>query len=377
MHPAHDSASERADIEARALLARLAQWRGQRLTFMEVCGTHTMAAARAGLRQLLPSSVRLISGPGCPVCVTPVGYVDHAIALALRPEIIVSTFGDLLRVPGSRLPGEGHRPRSLAAARATGADVRVVYSPLDALAAARQNPKRQVVFLGVGFETTAPVLGAALLQAHSERLENFSMLVAAKTIPVPLEVLASSPELRLDGLLCPGHVSVILGSKVYEPLAERHHLPCAIAGFEPNEMLRGLAALVEQVGAGVARVDNCYPGAVQAQGNLKAQQVIERVFEPIDSVWRGLGAMPRSGLGLRSEFAELDAAKRFLVELPPPVEPAGCRCGDVLRGVLEPEQCALFGKLCTPDEPQGACMVSSEGSCAARYQYRSDSGSDS
>jgi hydrogenase expression/formation protein HypD len=248
--------------------------------------------------------------------------------------------------------------------------VRVVYSPRDALAIARAEPTRQVVFLGVGFETTAPTLAAAIRRAADERIENFSMLVAAKTIPTALELLASSPELRLDGLLCPGHVSVVLGAGVYLPLVERFRLPCAIAGFEPLEMLRGLCSLVAQADAGIPRVDNCYGGAVRPEGNPKARAAIDEVFEPVDSTWRGLGTIPGSGLALRPRFAELDAARRFQVELPTAVEPAGCRCGDVLRGVLDPADCPLFGRLCTPEQPQGACMVSSEGSCAARYQYR-------
>ena len=369
----HGAERARPDVESRALLGRLRAWQGRTLTFMEVCGTHTMAAARAGLRQLLPSSVRLISGPGCPVCVTPVGYVDHALALAARPEVIIASFGDLLRVPGSPLDGRASEPRSLAMARAKGADVRVVFSPLGALELAREHPERQVVFLGVGFETTAPTLGAAVVRAAASGLANFSMLVAAKTIPAPLAALASAPDLRLDGLLCPGHVSVVLGSEVYRPLAERQGLPCAIAGFETNEMLRGLGALVDQVQAGVARVDNCYPGAVRPEGNPKARAMIDRVFEPVDSMWRGLGLIAQSGLALRAQFAAHDAAKRFDVSLPAPVAPAGCRCGDVLRGALDPAACPLFGTLCTPDHPQGACMVSSEGSCAARYQYPTES----
>jgi hydrogenase expression/formation protein HypD len=360
-----------ADDEARHLLAKLGSWRGKELVFMEVCGTHTMAAARAGLRQLLPASIRLISGPGCPVCVTPVGYVDHALALGELRGVTVATFGDLLRVPGS-VRGAGRAPRCLASARAAGADVRVVYSPLDALALARAHPERQVVFLGVGFETTAPALGAAVLQAHASGLDNFTMLLAAKTIPNALEVLASSPELRLDGLLCPGHVSVVLGTEVYRPLAERFRLPCAIAGFEPVEMLRGLDALVEQASSAEARVVNCYPGAVRPEGNPKAQAVIERAFRPVDSVWRGLGLIAQSGLALSDELGAHDAARRFDLVLPEPIEPAGCRCGDVLRGVLDPADCPLFGSACTPEQPLGACMVSSEGSCAARYQYRSE-----
>jgi hydrogenase expression/formation protein HypD len=248
-----------------------------------------------------------------------------------------------------------------------------VYSPLDALALGHRERSREVVFLGVGFETTAPALAAAVLQAADAGLGNFSLLVAAKTIPGPLAALASAPDLRLDGLLCPGHVSVVLGTEAYRPLAERFGVPCAIAGFEPCEMLRGLVALCEQVALGVARVDNCYPGPVRPEGNPKARAAIERAFVPVDSVWRGLGLIPESGLALRPELAAYDAAQRFAVSLPAPVEPAGCRCGEVLRGVLDPADCPLFAAACTPERPQGACMVSSEGSCAARYHYRAES----
>ncbi|MBI4705209.1 MAG: hydrogenase formation protein HypD [Deltaproteobacteria bacterium] len=358
--------------EARRLLDELRAWEGRPLTFMEVCGTHTMSAARAGLHQLLPPTIRLVSGPGCPVCVTPVGYVDHALALAARPEVTLCSFGDMMRVPGSPPRTPRAAPPTLGLARAGGADVRVVFSPLGALELARDLPGRQVVFLGVGFETTAPALGAAILRAAEERLDNFSMLVAAKTIPGALAALVGSPDLRLDGLLLPGHVSVVLGRAAYLFLADRHRVPSAIAGFEPVEMLRGLAALVGQVRRGEARIDNCYPGAVTEHGNERARAVIERVFEPVDSEWRGLGSIPQSGLGVRAAYAAHDAARRFAVSLPPPVEPAGCRCGDVLRGLIDPGECGLFATECTPDQPRGACMVSSEGSCAARYHYRAE-----
>jgi len=336
---------------------------------MEVCGTHTMAAARSGLRQLLPANIRLVSGPGCPVCVTPVGYVDHALALAAEPNISIATFGDLVRVPGSAAPDVKTAPPSLASARAKGADVRVVYSPLDALAMARERPDRPIVFLGVGFETTAPTIAAAILQAADQGLANFTVLSAAKTIPEALGLLATSDELGLDGLLCPGHVSVILGSEAYQPLAKKLSVPCAIAGFEPVEMLRAIVALVDQISAQSPRVDNCYPAAVRRAGNPKARSIIQKVFEPHDSAWRGLGTIGGSGLAIRNEYAAHDATKRFTVELPEPIEPAGCRCGEVLQGVLDPAQCPLFGKVCTPERPTGACMVSSEGSCAARYHY--------
>jgi len=356
-------------VEAREHLEALSRWNGRRLTFMEVCGTHTMAAARSGLRNALPEKIRLISGPGCPVCVTPVGYVDHALALAARPEVTVATFGDLVRVPGSvRSGGEGGPP-SLDRARAGGADVRVVYSPLDALALARDLTGREVVFLGVGFETTAPAIAAALKQAQDEGLGNFSVLGAHKTVPEAMGVLASADDLALDGFLCPGHVSVVLGPEPYEPLAAEHGIPCVIAGFEPVEILRGLVALVAQAAGGVARVENCYGGAVRPGGNPKARAVMEEVFQPADAEWRGIGVIPHSGLEIREAYAGLDAARRFEVSLPEPVEPAGCRCGEVLRGVLDPADCPLFGTACTPEDPQGACMVSSEGSCAARYHY--------
>lgn len=356
----------RAEIDS--LLGVVDGYCGRPLTFMEVCGTHTMAAARCGLRQRLPETVRLVSGPGCPVCVTPVGYVDHALALAAMKDTVVATFGDLMRVPGS---DRGHADSlpSLARVRALGADVRVVYSPLDALELAVREPNRQVVFLGVGFETTAPTLAAVVLKAAAAAVRNFSILCAAKTIPGPMEALVTSGELGLDGFLCPGHVSVILGSGAYEPLAEKHHIPCAIAGFEPVELLRGLAALVRQVACGEARVDNCYRGAVTLHGNVRARALLERVFEPCDSDWRGIGPIPGSGLRLRDELAGFDAALRFPVELPPPEEPRGCRCGEVLRGVLDPAECGLFSKICNPEHPRGACMVSSEGACAARYMF--------
>ena len=330
-----------------------------------------MAAARAGLHQLLPSTLRLLSGPGCPVCVTPVSYLDHALGLAEQSAISLTTFGDLMRVPGSQLGGPDAPPRTLAAARAAGADVRVVLSPLDALRLARCHPDRQVVFLGIGFETTAPALAAAILQAAAERLDNFTMLVAPKTLPEALALLVGSDELSLDGLLCPGHVSVILGEEVYRSLVQRHGVPCAITGFEPVEMLRGLVALLDQIATAEPRVDNCYPGAVRPAGNRKARRIMDRVFEPIDSNWRGLGIIPRSGLAIREAYGTYDAARRFSVSLPEPVEPAGCHCGEVLRGVLDPVDCPLFGNPCTPDHPSGACMVSSEGSCAARFLYRS------
>ncbi|MBN2800269.1 MAG: hydrogenase formation protein HypD [Deltaproteobacteria bacterium] len=353
--------------EIDRLVARLRRYQGPVLTFMEVCGTHTMAIARQGLKQLLPDTIRLVSGPGCPVCVTPVGYVDHALALAAREEVLLTTFGDLMRVPGSR-PGSAPAP-SLQQASAQGARVQVVYSPLNALQLAREHPESEVVFLGVGFETTTPTIAAAVLQAEAEGLANFSVLSAHKTIPEAMVLLSGAEDLGLAGYLCPGHVSVILGTGPYEPLAAVHGMACAVGGFEAAEVLRALVALVDQVEQGTPRVDNLYPGAVRPEGNPRARALVERVFEPADAAWRGIGVIPHSGLAFRKKYAAFDAALRFPVSLPAPVEPKGCRCGEVLRGVLDPVACPLFGRVCTPENPVGACMVSSEGSCAARYHY--------
>lgn len=355
---------DRIDVHAKVLAA----YRGPPLTFMEVCGTHTMAIARFGLRDLLPDTVRLVSGPGCPVCVTEVGFVDHALALAAVDGVTITTFGDMMRVPGSPLADAPNRTLDLA--RAAGADVRVVYSPLDALDLAARNPDRHVVFLGVGFETTAPALAATVLRARADSRDNFSMLSAAKTIPEALTLLATDEDIALDGFLCPGHVSAVLGTEVYRPLANDYGLACAVAGFEAGEILEGLVALVRQIEAQQLTVDNCYPGVVRAEGNPKARAILYEVFQPADTPWRGLGVIPGSGLEIRPELEAFDAAKRFDVSRPAPEEPRGCRCGDVLKGVIAPRECPLFGAVCTPETPKGACMVSSEGSCAASYYYR-------
>ena len=353
-------------------LLRLARRSERQLKFMEVCGTHTMAAARSGLRSLLPDNLRLISGPGCPVCVTPVGYVDHALALAARPEVIIATFGDLMRVPGSTSARATNDAPSLAGARAAGADVRTVYSPADALRLADERPDRVVVFLGVGFETTTPTIAASILAAQRRGLPNFTVLSANKTVPIAMEALARAEDLGLDGFLCPGHVSVLIGPEPYMPLARRHGVACAIAGFEPEEIVDGIESLVDQVVRGQPRVENTYPSVVRPGGNAKAQALVAQVFEPCDSVWRGIGAIPGTGLRIVEQFSGFDAARRFEVTLPEPVEPPGCRCGEVLRGAIEPAQCPLFGKACTPSNPRGACMVSSEGSCAASFLYAED-----
>jgi hydrogenase expression/formation protein HypD len=331
------------------------------LTLMEVCGTHTMAICQHGIRALLPEQIRLISGPGCPVCVTPVGYVDHAVALARRPATIIATFGDMMRVPGSS--------SSLSYEQAAGAAVKVVYSPLDAVALAEKYPDQTVVFLGVGFETTTPTIAGAVLTARRKGLSNFMVLCAHKTIPIPMAVLAADPELQVDGYLCPAHVSAIIGAQAYRPLAEQHRVPCVITGFEPLDILQGVLMLARQITASEGRVETQYRRVVRPEGNVKAQRLLAEVFEPCDANWRGIGVIPGSGLRLRPAYAAFDAGLQLPVTVEPSREHAGCRCGEILKGKLRPGDCPLFRSVCTPEEPVGACMVSSEGTCAAEYKY--------
>ncbi|MFO1077398.1 MAG: hydrogenase formation protein HypD [Planctomycetota bacterium] len=342
-------------------IAALAAQLPRPVTFMEVCGTHTHAIAAAGLRRLLPDNVRLISGPGCPVCVTPVDYLDHALALARVPDVTIATFGDLVRVPASRR-------QSLELAAADGADVRIVYSPRDALALAAAEPGRRVVFLAVGFETTMPTIAAALLEAEQRGIPNFLVLAGGKLIEPPLRALVHDDAVRVDGFLLPGHVSVILGSDAYRFLADECGVPGVVTGFTPVEVQLGLCALVRQCGRGEAAIENRYARVVSAAGNRCAQQLVARFFAPADTRWRGLGAIPASGLVLRPEWAHRDAA-RIAVEIPPPQEPKGCRCGEVLKGTIAPPECPLFARGCVPEHAVGACMVSSEGTCAAWYRH--------
>jgi hydrogenase expression/formation protein HypD len=331
------------------------------MTLMEVCGTHTMAIYQHGIRSLLPASIRLISGPGCPVCVTPVDYVDHAVALARHPGTIVATFGDMVRVPGSS--------SNLLHEKARGGDVRVVYSPLDAVALAQKHPEQAVVFLGVGFETTTPTIAGSIIEAKRRGLNNFFVLTAHKTIPGPMAILADDPELKVDGYLCPAHVSAIIGAEAYEPLARDHKVPCVVTGFEPLDVLQGVAMLARQIVAGEANVEIQYSRIVKKEGNAKARAILYEVFEPCDARWRGIGIIPGSGLGIREEYAAFDAARQLPVIVEEPREHQGCLCGEILKGKVTPKECPLFRKACTPENPVGACMVSSEGTCAAEYKY--------
>jgi len=332
----------------------------RRVTLMEVCGTHTHSVAGAGLRRLMPDRVRLISGPGCPVCVTPVDYLDRALALAALPDIVICTFGDLMRVPSSTI--------NLERARAEGARIEIVYSPRDALELARSNPDQRVIFLAVGFETTVPTIAGALAEAEAEGVSNFMILPGNKTMPQVMRVLVDDPELEVDGFLLPGHVSVITGWKLFEFLTEDFGVSGVVAGFMPTDVAQGVIALVRQAADGRHEIENVYGRAVTAEGNTHARDLVDRFFEPSDEVWRGFGAVPGSGLGLRREYDHRNAAL-IQVAVPRPAEPVGCRCGDVLRGVIDPPECPLFDAGCDPDSAIGACMVSSEGTCAAWYRH--------
>ena len=362
------------EFRDRRLVATLARQirakAGRPVRIMEVCGTHTMAIFRHGIRAMLPEEIELVSGPGCPVCVTPSGVIDGFLDLARRPEIIITTFGDMLRVPGSKTGADN----SLAGARAEGADVRIVYSPMDALTLARQEPDREVVFLAVGFETTTPTIAATILAAHELQVENFSVFPAVKTMGPPLKALMQDPEVRVDGLLCPGHVSIIAGADSFRFLAEQYGLACAVAGFEPTDILLAITALLRQIESGTPTVDNCYGRAVTMEGNRKARQIVEKVFAPVDSEWRGMGLIPKSGLGVREEYRQFDITHRLNLTIPPSREPRGCRCGDILRSICSPPDCPLFGRTCTPSNPIGPCMVSSEGTCAAWHKYNDPKG---
>ncbi|MFG0283120.1 MAG: hydrogenase formation protein HypD [Phycisphaerales bacterium JB039] len=343
--------------ELDALAAEL----GRPACFMEVCGTHTVNACRSGVHALMPEQVNLVSGPGCPVCVTAQRYIDALVTLGGRPEVTLATYGDMLRVTGAG--------GSLELARSRGADVRVVTSTMEAIEIARAEPSRQVVLAAVGFETTTPATAAAVLKARDLELENFSVLTCHKLVIPAMEALIADPSIRIDGFLCPGHVSVIIGARAYEPIAQRG-MPCVIAGFEALQIMEGIVRLTGQMVRGESRLENLYPSVVSDDGNRRAQQLIERVFEPSPSVWRALGVIDGSGLALREEFASLDAYRRFDIRLGADQEPAGCRCGEVITGRAKPHECRLFGTICTPMNPIGPCMVSSEGSCQAWFKYR-------
>jgi hydrogenase expression/formation protein HypD len=333
----------------------------EEIDLMEVCGTHTMNIHRHGIRDVFPENVRLISGPGCPVCVTPRRGIDTAVAYARDPGVIVTTFGDMVRVPGST--------SSLEKERAGGADIRIVYSPLDGLEIARENPKKDVVFMGIGFETTSPGIAHTILKAKEDDLDNFGVLALGKLIPPAMELLVADPRLRIQGFLAAAHVSTIIGMEPYEPIASKG-IPVVVAGFEPADILAGVRALLKQISEGRAAVENEYSRVARPDGNPQALETLHRVFETVDSEWLGLGEIPRSGIRIREELADFDAERAHPVEVEPTREETGCRCGEVLMGLIEPPECGLFAGVCTPSSPEGACMVSSEGTCAAYFKYR-------
>lgn len=330
-------------------------------TIMEVCGGQTHTIVKSGLEDLLPPEIRLVHGPGCPVCVTPIALIDTAIAISRRAGVIFTSFGDMLRVPGSS--------SSLLDAKAQGADVRIVYSPLDAVRLARENPGRQVVFFAVGFETTAPPNAMAVWQAARLGLENFSILVAHVLVPPAMEAILESPGCQVQAFLAPGHVCTVEGFEEYEPLAQRYHVPIVVTGFEPVDLLEGVLMAVKQLEAGRYEVENQYCRSVRRAGNRQARETVNEVFEIGDRAWRGIGEIPRSGLRLRDAYRRFDAASRFETDAAPAPEPAECISGLVLRGIRKPVECAEFGARCTPEHPLGAPMVSSEGACAAYYLY--------
>jgi hydrogenase expression/formation protein HypD len=346
---------------AQGLIRDIAAKSKTPVRLMEFCGSHTVSIFKFGLRQLLPPTIQMVSGPGCPVCVTANADIDKAIALAQIPGVILTTFGDMLKVPGSR--------SSLQKVKAEGSDVRIVYSTMDALDIAAANPEKQVAFLGVGFETTAPTIAVSILQAEAKRLKNYSVLCLHKLCPPVIRALLDSGEIKLQGLICPGHVSAITGADAWNFIAREYGIPCVVAGFEPLDILQCVAMLVNQIEKGESRVEIAYSRSVSAEGNLRAQQVMAQVFEPSAAPWRGFGTVPGSGLKIQSKYRQFDAETRFDIQTGPAIEPSNCLCGEVLRGVKKPSDCMLFRSVCTPENPVGPCMVSSEGTCSAYYLY--------
>ena len=347
--------------ELKADIDKLAEEINRPLRFMEVCGTHTVAIFRAGLRQILPASVKLVSGPGCPVCVTDDAYIDKAITYANEKDTIIATFGDMLKVPGSET--------DLSRAKAEGADVRIVYSPLDTLKIAAENHDKKVIFLAVGFETTAPTAAAAVIAAHEQNIKNLFMLSAHKLVPPALTALITDPAVKVDGFILPGHVAVVTGTKAFRFVAEEYGIPCAIAGFTPLSLLRSICRLLMQTKDNAPTVANEYQSVVNDMGSQTAQETMHRVYEKTTAVWRGIGQIPVSGLKMRPEYADFDIEQILPLDVTAKPRNTTCRCGDVLKGIINPVECPLFGKICLPTHAVGPCMVSAEGVCAAWYKY--------
>ncbi|HCU23516.1 MAG TPA: hydrogenase formation protein HypD [Deltaproteobacteria bacterium] len=348
---------------ARTFAQAIARITTRPWTLMEVCGGQTHAIVKFGIEALLPQEITLLHGPGCPVCVTPLETIDRAIAIAARPDVIFCSFGDMLRIPGSR--------RDLLSLQATQGDVRIVYSPLDALKIARENPQQQVVFFAVGFETTAPANAMAVFQARKLGVQNFSLLVSQVLVPPAMEMILRSPQNRVQGFLAAGHVCTVMGYREYGPIADKYRVPIVVTGFEPLDILQGILMCIEQLEAGRAEVENQYARSVKPEGNIPAQEMIQKVFRVIPRKWRGIGEIAESGLGLAEEFAEFDAETRFALDPLCVKEDAECLSGLILQGIKKPPECPAFGTRCTPEHPLGATMVSSEGACAAYFRYKS------
>jgi len=347
--------------EAQLAMDEACKKMGRTVNIMEVCGTHTVSIFRNGIKSTLNPQIRLISGPGCPVCVTDSSYIDTALRLAGRRDVIIATYGDMMRVPG--------RDSSLEAARAKYNNVSIVLSATDAVDLAQRNPDRTVVFLAVGFETTTPATAVAVREAKALGLKNLTVYSAHKLVVPAMEALVAGRNSNIDAFLCPGHVSVIIGSDAYEPVASKYGKPCVVAGFEPLQIIEGLAEICRMLAAGQAEVRSIYDAAVTRAGNATARTVIDQCFKPVDGYWRGVGLIASSALALKEEYAQFDTLRRYQMTEDRAVEHTPCRCGEVLCGLIDPPQCALFGTTCTPDTPVGPCMVSSEGSCAAWYKY--------
>lgn len=345
--------------KAQAIMKQACDKLGRQINIMEVCGTHTVSIFRNGIRSSLPEGIKLLSGPGCPVCVTDQGYIDITLELAMRDDVILATYGDMIRVPGKKTSLEKmHR-----------SNVKVVFSAEDALTLAKDNPKKTVVLVAVGFETTTPPTAVVIKEARQQGVENFCILSGHKLVIPAMDALLSGKNNKIDAFLCPGHVSVIIGSDAYKPIVEKYNRPCVVAGFEPLQIIDSIAEICKQLIEDKPRVDSLYHAAVTNEGNKVAMEIVEDFFEPYDGYWRGLGKIPGGTLKLKEEFETYDALKRFGIDDIPAEESTGCRCGEVLCGLIDSADCGLFANTCTPDEPVGPCMVSSEGACAAWYKY--------
>lgn len=333
------------------------------IKIMEICGTHTMAISKAGIRSMLPKNIKIISGPGCPVCVTPVERIDEVLKLSENKDIIIATYGDMLRVPGSKTG------QSLEKYKALGANVQTVYSAIDAVELAKDNPLKEVVFLGIGFETTAPGTAVSIERAVEEGVNNFYVFSMHKWVEPVLRMIINSQDFDIDGFLCPGHVAVILGEEGFEFLVDEYKIPSVIAGFDPGDLLTAIYELIDQIKTGKPKLVNEYSRIVTSKGNIRAKEMLDKYFDRCDDLWRGIGLIKNSGMQLKQEFEKFDAVKRFNIDLNSKEKITACRCGEVIKGKIEPLQCPLFGKNCTPENPLGPCMVSSEGACSAYFKY--------